>query len=124
MNMPMNVPAIKVVDAHGLQNKKRSKASAACDAADLVDGLAKLQNPTIRIAALAYGVSQSYVAAALRLSPLQRSAVRNGWQPLLPHFMPGPKPDPKKKLAEVVAEIGVDRTLTLLAANEKPHIAA
>jgi len=126
MEYVVKLPAVKAVDAHGLQNRKSSKSVAACDAADLVDGLSTLQNPTIRVAAVARGVSQPYVVAALRLSPAQRDAVRQGMRPLiLPRpRLPVPKPDPQRKLAEVVAEIGLNGVLDLLAANEKPRIAA
>src|SRR5262249_60155628 len=80
---PVNLPAVRVVDAHSLAHRKAPKAVAACDAADLVDALTRLQNPTIRVAAIACDVSQSYVVAALRLSPAQRDAVRRGERPLV-----------------------------------------
>ena len=75
---------LRVVDAHGLLHLQRvSKATKACDAADAVDGLAVLQNPTMRLAAAAYGVSIGSVARARRLSPEQREAVRKGRRPLV-----------------------------------------
>ena len=49
----------RVVDAHGLLHLRASKSAKACLAADLVDGLAVLQNPTQRVAAAAYGVSSA-----------------------------------------------------------------
>ena len=56
--------APRVVDAHGLLHLRASKSAKACDAADLVDGLAVLQNPTQRVAATAYGLSVGSVARA------------------------------------------------------------
>ena len=66
----------RVVDTHGLLHLRASKSAKACDAADAVDGLAILGNPTLRLAATAYGVSIGSVARALRLTPEQRQAVR------------------------------------------------
>jgi len=83
---PANLPVVRVVDAHSLAHRKAPKA-AACDAADLVDALTRLQNPTIRVAAAVCSVSQSYVVAALRLSPAQRDDVRRGERSLV-----SPKP--------------------------------
>jgi hypothetical protein len=73
----------RVVDAHGLLHMRASKSAKACDAADVVDGLAVLQNPTLRLAAAAYGVSIGSVARARRLTPEQRQAVRKGQRPLI-----------------------------------------
>ena len=53
----------RVVDAHSLLHMRASKSAKACDAADVVDGLAVLQNPTLRLAAAAYGVSIGSVPA-------------------------------------------------------------
>ena len=76
--------APRVVDAHGLLHLRASKAAKACDAADAVDGLAILGNPTLKLAAVAYGVSIGSVARALKLTPEQRDAVRQGKRALLP----------------------------------------
>jgi hypothetical protein len=105
---PANLPAVRVVDAHSLAHRKAPKAVAACDAADLVDALTRLQNPTIKVAAVACAVSQSYVVAALRLSPAQRDAVRRGERPLvLPPLKALPAPvSVEERLTAAVAEIG------------------
>src|SRR6516165_10399657 len=73
----------RVVDAHGLLHMRASKSAKACDAADVIDGLAVLQNPTLRLAAAAYGVSIGSVARARRLTPEQRHAVRRNERPLI-----------------------------------------
>jgi len=118
VSSPVNLPAVRVVDAHSLAHRKAPKAAAACDAADLVDALTRLQNPTIKVAAVACDVSQSYVAAALRLSPVQRDDVRRGRRPLV-----SPKPvkalpapvNAQAKLANLVTEIGtVDGVIEML----------
>lgn len=135
----------RLVDTHSLLTVRASKAVKACDAADAVDGLTKLQNPTIRLAATAYGVSTTYVGHALQLTPKQRQAVRRGERPLIlprapstpqaspalpalrvPTIAPATAPtspvtmgDAHERLREIVSEIGLDATLNLLAATEK-----
>ena len=125
----------RVVDSHGLLHMRVPKAAKACDAADAVDGLAILGNPTLKLAAVAYGVSIGSVASALRLSPEQRQAVRQKRRPLvLPAIPPAPSVPaipaappvitpvtmgPRERLKDIVHEIGLDATLNLLAATEK-----
>ena len=113
---PANLPAVRVVDAHSLAHRKAPRATAACDAADLVDGLTRLQNPTIKVAAVACDVSQSYVVKALNLSPAQRDAVRRGERPLvLPPLKALPAPmSAEERVAEVVAEFGMATTYSVL----------
>jgi hypothetical protein len=113
---------VRVVDAHSLAHRTASKAAAACDAADMVDARIRLQNPTIRVAATACGVSQSYVVAALNLTPDQRDAVRRRERPLV---LPRPTkalPPPvtaQAKLAELVTEVGtVDGVIEMLVRLE------
>jgi hypothetical protein len=133
---PAAVP--RVVDAHGLLHLQATKAAKACDAADAVDGLTKLGNPTLRLAAAAYGVSIGYVARARRLTPEQRQAVRQGKRPLIlplapstapvpPALPTSPAPPPvlpvtmgtRERLNEIVGEIGLNAVIDLLAATEK-----
>ena len=129
--------APRVVDAHGLLHLRASKAARACLAADIVDGLAVLQNPTLRLAATACGVSLGSVARARRLTPEQRKAVRQKRRPLvLPAIPPAPPAPPalpvptivpvppvtmgaRERLTEIVREIGFNATLDLLAASER-----
>jgi hypothetical protein len=126
--------APRVVDAHGLPHLRASKAARACLAADIVDGLAVLQNPTWRLAAAACGVSIASVAHALRLGPEQRQAVRKGQRPLVLPRKPSASPaitsvstpvitpvtmGARERLDQIVAEIGLDATLTLLVNNER-----
>jgi hypothetical protein len=131
----------RVVDAHSLLHMRASKSARACDAADVVDGLAVLQNHTLRLAAAAYGVSLGSVARARRLTPEQRQAVRKGQRPLIlpcapsaPQVLPAP-PVPstapttppispvtmgaRERLDKIVAEIGLSATFDLLAATEQ-----
>jgi hypothetical protein len=128
----------RIVDAHSPLHQRATKSAKACDAADVVDGLAVLQNPTLRLAAAAYGVSLGSVARARRLTPEQRQAVRQGKRPLvLPRKSPAlpalPMPtvvpatpsispvtmNVRERLKEIVREIGFEATLNLLAATEK-----
>lgn len=125
----------RVVDAHSLLHQRASKAARACNAADVVDGLAILQNPTLRLAAVAHGVSLGSVARARQLTPEQRQAVRQGKRPLVLPRTPAAPPVPtivpttplappvtmgvEKLLAAIVEKIGVEGVLNMLAANEK-----
>ena len=125
----------RVVDAHSLLHLRASKAAKVCDAADLADGLAVLQNPTQRVAATAYGLSAQSVARALRLTPEQRHAVRQDKRPLVLPRAPSAPPvpavspaspvitpvtmGPRERLNEIVNEIGLTATLGMLAASEK-----
>jgi hypothetical protein len=131
----------RVVDAHGLLHLRASKAVKACLAADIVDGLAMLQNPTLRLAATACGVSLGSVARARRLTPEQRKAVGQKQRPLFlprapsaPSVLPAPLvpstapttppvspvvTGPRERLNEIVAEIGLNAVIDLLAATEK-----
>jgi len=128
----------RVVDAHSLLHMRASKATKAVDAADVLDGLVVVQNPTLRLTAAAYGVSIGSVARARRLTPEQRQAVRRGERPLIlprapsaPPALPVPPTAPatppvspvvmgaRERLDAIVAEIGLSATLDLLAATEK-----
>jgi len=134
-----NGGGIKTVDAHSLLHLKVSKAAAAVDAADWVDGRITVQNPTIRLAAYAWNVSIWSVLRALPLMPEQRDAVRHGQRPLVipkrklaPNPLVGPaiKPvinpvmDPRQLLDQVVAQIGINATLNWLGAYEGRQLAA
>src|SRR5262245_29951595 len=124
----------RVVEAHGLLRMRTSKSAKACDAADFVDGLAVLQNPTLRLAAAAYGVSMGSVTRARRLSPDQRQAVRAGQRPLVLPSRAAPVPTiitspaapvmcPQEALSWVVSQIGIDRTLNLVNCFELTNTA-
>jgi hypothetical protein len=111
--------APRVVDAHSLLHLQASKAAKACDAADACDGLIILQNPTLRVAATAWGVSLGSVARARRLPPEERDRVRYGKRPLVvPPAVP-PKPTPASAAAmaaELVDLVGIDSAFDLLLA--------
>ena len=124
----------RVVDAHSLRHLRASQAAKAIDAADLVDGLAVLQNLTLQMAATAYGVSMVSATRALRLSPDQRQAVRAGQRPLVLPSPAAPVPtiitspaapvmSPQEALSWVVSQIGIDRTLNLVNCFELTNTA-
>src|SRR5262245_22060625 len=113
----------RAVDAHSLPHRKASKAARAVDAADILDGLMTLQNLTVPLVAAALGISSSSVANARRLTPEQRDAVRKGKRPLVLPTKPAPLPLPppapvsaQQRLAEIVAEVGVNTTIDMIAA--------
>jgi hypothetical protein len=49
--------------------------------------------------------------------------VRRGLRPLIQPRAPAPPPSPRERIDRIVAEIGYDATLTLLAANEPAVVA-
>jgi hypothetical protein len=90
-----------------------AKAARACDAADLLDGLAILL-PTSRLVARIYEISRASVTRARRLTPEQRDAIRRDQRPLsLPR-----KKSPQELLSDIVDELGLDRVRNLLWAFE------
>jgi hypothetical protein len=74
---------VRQIDAHSVPHLKTSKAVRAVDGADILDGLAKLENLTLRLVAAGMGVSVGYLVQARRLTPEQRQAVRDGRRPLI-----------------------------------------
>jgi hypothetical protein len=110
--------ARRIIDAHSVPHWKVPKSVLACAAADVIDGHAVLQNPTLRLVAAAFGVSVTSVVNALHLTPAQRDSVRRGLRPLtLPDATPKALPppvSPEQRLAGVVAELGVPGTFDAL----------
>jgi hypothetical protein len=103
--------------------RRRPKAVAACDGADVLDGLKPV---TPKLVAKAKNVSLGYLAVARRLSSEQRDLVREGKRPLVqPRPVAPPVPtEPvtmgiEKLLDAIVAKIGIDQVLNHLAARER-----
>jgi hypothetical protein len=101
--------------------RNRPKAVRACTGADILVGLKPL---TPKLVAAAMGVSLGYLAVACRLPPEQRKLVREGLRPLVLPRRPVKVTTPEGRFADIVAEIGVDAVLGLLASVEKMKIAA
>lgn len=125
----VTLPALRVVDAHSLPNRKASKAVRAVDGADILDGLISLQNLTARLVAMAQGISLSYLAAARRLTPAQRNEVRREERPLVLPTKPVPLPLPppavansgqsaEQRLEDLATEMGVAKALEVLVKIE------
>jgi hypothetical protein len=64
----------------------------------------------------------AYVHRALRLSAEERAAVERGDRPLVVPTVAA-SADPVQRLAEIVAEIGVDAALGALAESEDRRVA-
>jgi hypothetical protein len=104
----------KAVRRCGLPLRKLGKAARAALAAEIVEGSVTLSDLSARQLAAVVGVSVAYVAAALKLTPAQRDAVRRGQRPLVePHVRLAPL-TAQARLEQIVAEIGADKTLALL----------
>jgi hypothetical protein len=118
------VHQVPSVNSRGLSHRKASKATKACLAARIVAGDVTLTNPTVKLIAYAVGVSPAYVHRALRLSAEEREAVERGERPLImPTAAVRTPADPVQRLAEIVAEIGVDAALGALAESEDRRVA-
>ena len=105
-------PPVRSVKGRGLACCKLSKPERALLGVDIIEGTHKQIAATV-------GVSLGYLNAALRLTSVEREAVRHGLRPLIEPRIPTAQPTARERLAEIVAEIGVDNILTLLAGNER-----
>jgi len=87
----------------------------ACIAADVVIRRIPLE-PSIGVVATLLKISPSSVSRALRLTPEERAAVRRRERALVPRAAAPVTPEsPQQRLDGIVAEIGVEGTLDLLA---------
>jgi len=92
----------------------------AFEAADLVNGVSLLVQPTTVQSATLWRVNRAYVSAALARQK-ERELILSGAVPLVPppvKALSAPV-GPQERLAEVVAELGVNGTLSALAAIER-----
>jgi hypothetical protein len=84
--------------------------------------------PTAKDVARMVGCSVNYLHTAAKLTPAEEQRVRANLRPLVEPKVKGPpvpaSVSPAEKLAEVVAELGITGTLTMLAAIEKGAAAA
>jgi hypothetical protein len=98
-----------------------SKAQRAILGAKVKDGQLDLRLTNKQLAA-EIGCSVTYLAAAEKLSANEQQAVWDGWRPLI---QPKAKlvPGPQDRLAAIVDEIGLDRTVNLLNAFELTNAA-
>jgi hypothetical protein len=110
----------RLVTGQWLAHAKLTLAERAYLAGDLYTGAAQLVQPTMLQSAALAKVNATYAHAAFR-RPADRLLVESGAVPLVPSVMPKalPKPvDPVEQLADVVAAVGVNGTLGLLAQIE------
>jgi hypothetical protein len=124
--IPISQPAAplatpKVVRGRGLPARRLSKVQLAVLAAETKEGAAILNDWSNGQLSAVFGVSVTYIAAALKASPVQREAVRRGLRPLIEPHAPA---SPQERLGKIVAEIGVDGVLNLLGAFEASSSAA
>jgi hypothetical protein len=120
--VPLPVPTREItsktttaVRGRGLAFRKLSKGARALLAAEIHEGTVVLSDLSVKQLAAIVGCSSAYVHAALRASPLEREAVRRGLRPLVQAHAPT---GPQERLSKIVDEIGLDRTINLLASFE------
>jgi len=118
-----SVATLRTVTGSYLVRAKLSKVERAFIAADLYSGAIQLVYPTVVQSAWLAQVSDTYAHHALRKSERDRALVESGVLPLWPsavRALPPPSPvSPEQKLSDVVAEIGINNTLVMLAAFER-----
>jgi len=95
---------------------RMSPTERAIFGASLIEGSVVLGPPTAKSVGALVGVNQSYIFAALRLSPEQRSAVLADERPLIEPRPVAPAPIDwtnveTGKIVEAIKMIGLDRTL-------------
>jgi hypothetical protein len=108
-----------------INNRALSKTRRALLGAAVLKGEYDLK-PTAKDVARMVGCSVAYLHRAAKLSPAEEQRVRAHLRPLIePKVKALPVPvSPQQRLAEVVAELGITGTLTMLAAIEKRAAAA
>jgi hypothetical protein len=118
----------RTVQARSLPNAKLSKAERAVIGADIIDGRAFLQGPTVKLVSIAVGCSTGSVFQALKLTPEQREAVNRRERPLVQPKKSAPVPvqgelDFDKlddaALAREIRKVGIERVLDAAAAAER-----
>jgi hypothetical protein len=75
--------SIRLISARSLSHKRLTKAQRALIGAAIVEGTVRLQDLPLRIVAQLVDCSVTYLIAAQRLAPAQRTAVNTGQRPLI-----------------------------------------
>jgi hypothetical protein len=99
--------------------RRMSPIERAILGAELVEGRVVLEPPTAKTVGGLVGVNQTYIFAALRLSPEARGAVLAGERPLLEPRRCAPAPIDWGTLVEELRLIGTDRTLEAAVEAER-----
>jgi hypothetical protein len=110
---------VRSVKARGLACRKLSKPARALLGVDIIEGTTSITDLSHKQIAATVGGSLGYLNAALRLTSVEREAVRHGLRPLIEPRIPTAQPTARERLAEIVDEIGVDATLAMLAGDER-----
>jgi hypothetical protein len=107
-----------------LARRKRTKTQQAFLVRNIVTGKVQLTDLSIRQLATLVNVSATYAYAAIHLQDGDCADVHRGLRPLIRPKPPAIPPSPRERLDQIVAEIGFDAALTLLAASEPQPQAA
>jgi hypothetical protein len=127
-------PTPQVITGRSLAHKQLDARQRACLAANVLDGLAKLDPSQAQLAVM-FGVSIPYITVARRLSPSQRIAIVRGWDqvsftellhpprqmslwgPAIPSLRVLTTAEvTDSQLAAVIRAAGIERTLNVAAA--------
>jgi hypothetical protein len=120
-------PTTKVITGASLVHRQLSKTQRAVFAADVIDGLARYV-PTNQQVATAFGVSQTYIDIARKLTPGKREAILRGWDTtsfaeLMPRrsaMLPAPNcaSITNLQLEHVIRTVGIERVIDAACAVE------
>jgi hypothetical protein len=125
-------PTPKVITGQSLAHRELDKRQRAVLAADMFDGTVPFR-PTQAQSALICGVSVTYVTAARKLSPGERSAILQGYDvtrfadllrpprqlSLAMPVLPTVKVLPDSVLENLIRSAGIERVLDIAAAVER-----
>jgi hypothetical protein len=120
------VNPVRLITGQWCAHAKLSLAARAYLAADLHTGKAQLISPTVVQSARLARVNPTYVHWAVK-RPNDRLLVTSGAVPIMPPAMPKALPapvGPLDRLADIVAELGVNGTLNALTVIEGTAVAA
>jgi hypothetical protein len=118
-------PPLITIEGRRLVLSGRTKTQRALLLRDIANEKIRVVNFTIRQLAAIVGVSPTYGYAAAHLQADDCDAVWRGERPLIPpKKVPAPPLSPRERINQVIAEIGFDATLTLLAEQQSAAVAA
>jgi hypothetical protein len=132
IQLPRGVGAVQppsAIKGRNIAKQKLSKLELALLAGDVRAGRVPLGDFSLRQLSNIFGVSIPSISAAAKLTEEDYSELRRGLRPLILRepkepTAPAMPLSPQERLAQVVAEIGFDATLTMLAASEQQSAAA
>jgi len=108
----------RIIKGKGLAHRGMRPGARAILAVEIMEGTVRLDDLSVQQLSRLLGVGTTSIKNARRLTQSERAAVKDGRARITDFAPPRTLPDPKKQIASVVKQIGVDSALELLAAAE------